>query len=147
MSKKSAKRNRHQKSSGEDTVSESMTFVSRDQFLDYLRKIMTRYSGYQFISVSKPLKSTNGKYDVIIKVHRSIPIQDKYGHYHSDMDQFVRFVQVEEQEFEGLIMDRNKNYAFGNPFTHHFDNVVDEKIPNLGKEKVLTKGDDAVQPL
>lgn len=147
MSKKSEKKNRQQKSSNNDTVNEQMTYINKDQIFDYLRKIMSRYSGYPFISVSKSFK--DGKYDaVLIVVHRNMPVQDKNGRYHSDQDQYVRTIYIENTEFEGMIMDRQKNYAFGNPFKHHFEETKDEKAPELGKqEKPFKPEEEVAEPL
>jgi len=147
MSKKSEKKNRRQQNSNADTVDENMTFISQDKIFDYLRTIMKRFSGYNFISVSQVQKHENGEKTVNIFVHRSIPVQ-KNGRYTSDQDQYVRTLYVENDDFPGLIMDRQKNYAYGNPFKHHFDDAKDEQAPELGKEKTPFKPEDeTVEPL
>ena len=147
MSKKSEKKNRHQKSLENDTVNEQMTHISQDEIFDYLRKIMSRYSGYNFISVSKSFKRGNDNC-VNITMHRNIPIQDKDGTYHSDKDQFVRVIYIANDDFEGMIMDRQKQYTFGNPFKQYVEKVPENNAPDLGKDKVSFKPEDeSVQPL
>ena len=146
MSKKSEKKNRRQKNLNVDTVDENMTFISQDKIFDYLRMIMKRFSGYNFISVSPIQKHKDGKKSVDIFVHRNIPVQNN-GQYRSDQDQYVRTLYVENDDFPGMIMDRQKNYAFGNPFKKH-DTTSDVQVPNLGEDKVeFESEDEEVQPL
>ena len=150
MSKKSEKKNRHQKNSDNDIVDENMTYVSQDKMLDYLRNIMRRFSGYNFISVSKSIKSHINEegYFVEIVVHKSIPIQSDDGKYRSDKDQYIRQLFVKDGEFPGMIMDRQKQYAFGNPFKRPEDEANIGKVPNLGEDKVSFKQEDeSIQPL
>lgn len=146
MSKKSEKKNHRQKNLNADTVDENMTFISQDKIFDYLRTIMKRFSGYNFISVSQIQKHENGKKSVNIFVHRNIPVQNN-GQYKSDQDQYVRTLYVENDDFPGMIMDRQKNYAFGNPFKKH-DETSDARVPNFGEDKVeFESEDEEVQPL
>ena len=150
MSKKSEKKNRRQRNLETDIVDENMTFVSQDKFFDYLRNIMRRFSGYNFISVSKSHQyhDNDCRGFVRIIIHKNIPIQDANGYYHSDQDQYVRDLCVEDTEFPGVIMDRQKNYTFGNPFRKYEKKTEETKVPNLGEDKVeFKKEDESRQPL
>ena len=145
MSRKSEKQARRQKNSETGTVNEQMPFVSQDQLFDYLRNIMRRFSGYNFISVSKSFSAGEHHY-VLITMHRHIPVQDKDGRYKSDQDQPVRSIYVSNPNFEGMIMDRQKHYAFGNPFRRHEDKK--DEVPSIGEEaKPYSAEDEHAEPL
>ena len=154
MSKKSERKLLQTTNSEADTVNEWMDFIDQEHVLDYLRKILSRYAGYNFISISKSIEldaqnTPNikpGTRVVHIQVHRNLPIQNKEGEYQSDKDSFVRNMFI-QSDFEGMIMDRNKSYAFGNPFKPA-SKVADEKLPDIGESKEqYTVEDETVEPL
>ena len=146
MSKKSEKKNHHRKNSNVGIADERLPYIESGMLFDYLRKILSRFSGYPFISVSKSFKQGENNY-VVIVVHHNMPVQDKNGNYKSDQDQYVRTVYTKDENFGGMIMDRQKNYAFGNPFKQYTEN--DKCVaPDLGKEPTpFAQDDESAQPL
>lgn len=130
------KHHRVQQPCNSATVDEYSNFISSDQLLDYLRSIMSRFCGYQYISLSKPLGKIrqDGKLlnELQIVVHRSLPCQNEQGCYRSIKDQVVRYIYAEKpDDFDGLVMDRNKHYVFGNPFPT-FKQEPTTQLPELG---------------
>lgn len=148
MSHRLEKKRLRRNNSKTNTVNEFMTFVGEDRLIEYLSMIMKRFAGYKFISVSKPRRVNDKADEVTVYVHKDLPIQDKNGFYKSGSDMFVRKMSVDvNTEFEGLVMDRSKRYAFGNPFKD-FDASKNIRLPSIGEDKSVLKAEDEfVEPL
>ena len=133
------------------SVDENTKSIDSNSLLDYLRTIMKRYSGYNFISVSKAhgyYKENEEPFVVQIVVHKSLPIQDEHGRYASDKDQFVRFCFTSNSEFAGMVMDREKHFINGNPFKS-FEEKKDTPSISLSSEAVPKEepAEDVFEPL
>ena len=111
--------------------------VTMDNIGPYLRDILKRYPGWNFISISKPgcmcvgsPEDDRNKMIVPIQVHKLLPAMDDNGLYDAGDNRTVMFTELTNPKFQGLVMDRRGKACLGDPFHVELDDPEMEATLN-----------------
>lgn len=111
-----------------------MSTIGEKDLVGYLKHILSRYSGYPFVSISRLKQmdklTKSNKIMGAIQVHKRLPTMTDEGAYISTADQPVTLVELNDPEFPGMVMDRTGKATFGNPFKVELDNPELESLLN-----------------
>ena len=125
---------KHQKKE-KSIIKEDAGFIDKQDLNEYFRNFFKRYCGYNFISIDP----SQASHLSCIKIHKTIPVMTDPNPttYVSPSMQLIKVVHIEDEHFEGMIVDRNGMCAFGNPLMPMKEVV--EKVPDIGKNPDNTK--------
>ena len=135
MSERQAKKRRRAlRAAGLDPKREPKDTITMDNIGEYLRNILKRYAGWNFISISKPgcmcvgaPNDEQNKMLVPIQVHKLLPAMDENGLYDAGENHTVMFTELTNPEFKGIVMDRKMHACVGDPFHVDLENPEMEK--------------------
>lgn len=116
-------------------------YVGKNQVIAYLLSKMKSYAGYFFISIGPSgsvYKNPEKRNIVRITIHQTIPCMQPDGTYKSAKDIVIDAISVNDDNFPGLVIDKQGHGILGNPFAP----ISEEKLPNLGDESAGTVSED-----
>ena len=116
-------------------------YVGKNQVIAYLLTKLKAYSGYFFISIGPSgsvYKNPEKRKIVRITIHQTIPCMQPDGLYKSAKDIVVDAISVNDDNFPGLVIDKQGHGILGNPFAP----ISEEQLPVLGDESAGTVSND-----
>lgn len=152
MSQRQAKRRRRLQPQPHDYSNDQITLANVGP---YLKDILRKFPGWGFISISKPgcmadPSDEKTKHVVPVQVHKMLPAMDDSGLYDSGDNRLVRYVEVADDSFQGMVMDRHLKCCIGDPFHVELDDPKMEDALNRAfqpKQQVIDLSDAEVQQL
>lgn len=114
--------------------------IPKDEMYEYMYSLFKRYAGYTCVSLSKPgsvYEEGIDKNVVPITMHKYVPALNEKGKYVSPGDKVVEFVKINNDKFEGVIMDRYKRIALGDVFKQ-------QRLPPVTKEEPVKENAEII---